>query len=59
MEMEKGFVKVGVKSHGVDVQRGTKTRQQRESSLNAVERLAICQILQKQQRLQRTFITWR
>ena len=59
METEKGFVKVGVKSHGVDVQRGTKTRQQRESSLNAVERLSICQILQKQQRLQRTFITWR
>jgi len=52
MEMKKGFVQVGVKSHGVDVQRGTKTRQQRESGLDAVEWLAICQILQKKSWLQ-------
>ena len=46
MEMKKGFVKMGVKSHGVDVQWGTEAGQQWESRLYAVKWLTICQILQ-------------
>jgi len=45
--VKKCFVKVGVKSHGVDVQRGTKPRQQRESGLDAVKRFTIGEILNK------------
>jgi len=37
MQMKQCLVEVGVKSHGVDVQRRTKSRKQWKSSLDAVQ----------------------